>query len=130
MNVSLGAEPTRGADPPESPADSNAATGAFRHELVVHCYRMLGSVQEAEDVAQETLIRAWKARQRYDPARASLRTWLYRIATNASLTALEGRPRRPLPSGLGAASDDPDAPLAARLRGAMAAAAARPVAAA
>jgi RNA polymerase sigma-70 factor (ECF subfamily) len=92
-------------------ADFDAATAPFRHELVVHCYRMLGSVQDAEDVAQETLIRAWKARDRYDAERASVRTWLYRIATNACLTALESRPRRPLPSGLGAASDDPDTPL-------------------
>jgi RNA polymerase sigma-70 factor (ECF subfamily) len=91
--------------------DFDTATAPFRHELVVHCYRMLGCVDEAEDVAQETMIRAWKARERYDPGRASLRTWLYRIATNACLTALEGRPRRPLPSGLGAASDDPGAPL-------------------
>jgi RNA polymerase sigma-70 factor (ECF subfamily) len=91
--------------------DFGAATAPFRRELVVHCYRMLGAVDEAEDMVQETLLRAWRARMSYDAAQASLRTWLYRIATNACLTALEGRPRRPLPAGLGAASDDPDTPL-------------------
>jgi RNA polymerase sigma-70 factor (ECF subfamily) len=92
-------------------SDFDAAAAPFRRELVVHCYRMLGSVDEAEDLTQETLIRAWKARTRYDPSRASLRTWLYRIATNACLTSLKGRARRPLPSGLGSASDDPNTPL-------------------
>ncbi len=84
---------------------------SYRRELLVHCYRMVGSVHEAEDLVQETMLRAWRAQDRYEPRLASVRTWLYRIATNVCLTALRGRARRPLPSGLGAPSDDPDAAL-------------------
>jgi RNA polymerase sigma-70 factor (ECF subfamily) len=80
-----------------------------RRELLVFCYRMLGSVDDAQDVLQETLTRAWRAFERYDPSRASVRTWLYRIATNACLDALKARQRRPLPADVGPAFDDPDA---------------------
>ncbi len=74
---------------------------------------MLGSAHDADDLVQDTYLRAWRAREQYDDTRSSLRTWLYRIATNTCLTALEVRGRRPLPSGLVAASD-PLGPLVRR----------------
>jgi RNA polymerase sigma-70 factor (ECF subfamily) len=66
----------------------------FRSELQLHCYRILGSVQDAEDLVQETLLAAWHGHERFE-GRSALRTWLYRIATNRSLNALRDRGRRP-----------------------------------
>jgi RNA polymerase sigma-70 factor (ECF subfamily) len=79
-----------------------------RPGLLAHSYRMLGSWDEAEDAVQETYLRAWRAWESFEH-RSSVRVWLYRIATNACLTALDGRRRRALPSGLGAPSGDPAA---------------------
>ncbi|WP_086850873.1 RNA polymerase subunit sigma-70 [Amycolatopsis kentuckyensis] len=82
-----------------------------RREIQVHCYRMLGSLADAEDLTQETFLRAWKGRDAFE-GRASVRTWLYRIATNACLDVLARRPRRVLPDQLGPAGE-PEGPIAA-----------------
>ena len=88
-----------------------------RRELYVHCYRLLGSTQDAEDALQEALLRAWRGLPRF-AGRSSLRAWLYTIATNASLRAIERRPPRAVPVDYGPAADPHDElppPLAERV---------------
>src|SRR5918998_2562806 len=92
--------------------------GAFRQlvdplrgELHAHCYRMLGSAHDAEDATQDVMLRAWRGLARYE-GRASLRSWLYRIATNVCLDAIERRPKRVVPLDPGSAANrDEEAPL-------------------
>jgi RNA polymerase sigma-70 factor (ECF subfamily) len=83
-------------------------TEPFRRELLAHCYRMLGSIQDAEDLVQETYLRAWRYYGGFE-GRSSVRTWLYQIATNGCLTELAKRSRRMLPSGLYGPEYDPEA---------------------
>ena len=86
-----------------TPADVEVQLDEHRTELIAYCYRMLGSAFEAEDAAQESLVRAWRAYDRFE-GRASLRSWLYRIATNVCLDMLSSSQRRARPMDLGPAS--------------------------
>ena len=79
----------------------------YRGELHAHCYRMLGSVHDADDALQEALLRAWRAYEKFE-GRSSLRSWLYRIATNVCLRFIERRPRQVLPIDFEGASDPHD----------------------
>ena len=90
--------------------DFSAHAESYHRDLQMHCYRMIGSLHDAEDLVQETLLRAWTANDRFE-GNSSMRTWLHRIATNTCLSALEGRQRRLLPVGLGSSCSDPTAEL-------------------
>ncbi len=109
-------------------ASFTASAERYRRELHVHCYRMLGSFEESEDLVQETFLRAWRRRETFE-GRSSLRAWLYKIATNACLDALDKRPRtvsatgevlwlQPYPDEmleeLGGEGDDPEAAVVSK----------------
>src|SRR5581483_7794831 len=86
-------------------------TEQYRPELTAYCYRMLGSVDDCEDLVQDTYLRAWRSFERFE-GRSSVRLWLYKIATNTYLTALQTRKRRPLPSGLSTPAESAGGALA------------------
>lgn len=97
--------------PPTSPDAFGELTDRYRPELLAYCYRMLGSIDESEDLVQDTYLRAWRYFDRFE-GRSSVRLWLYRIATTTCLNALRTHKRRPLPSGLSAPSEIGGAALA------------------
>src|SRR5438105_14681699 len=110
--------PTKATESPRAAELLHAARGGDQHafamlvepyqrELHAHCYRMLGSYADAEDALQEALLRAWRGLPRFQ-ARSSLRSWLYRIATNTCLRAIERRPKRVLPIDFAPAADPHD----------------------
>lgn len=88
----------------------------FRRELLTHCYRMLGSAEDAEEAVQDAMLRAWKGASGFE-GRSSVRTWLYRIATNVCLTRLQQRSRRTLPVEMGPAAEPLDSSPWAALEG-------------